>query len=484
VCFLGFEQHSISIFAVNLDVTDTDKVSSARIALTLGVSMSRNLVLFAESAATRRQQMCAILSAVTGIAVANIQIQALAPPGIIATVFDIVISIPHYRSPYQEQRVRRLTSNFARPGTSVRNRVESMFLQLIETWLPDYTPGNVIELLGASVHFPGDIPKTPLRSRRLFQTSIKPPAPSRDSTHQSPAVPSWNQTSSFFLRSYTTTDNSDSMLAFSSAGGLFSRMCVVTIRYSLSSYCSQNEKTNLQAIQDRLADPLRAASSGLIHQTIAVALAPAHTLFCETSPSTGSPLLSVNSRRNDASSDSSILLRVEIIVYTNTTGTFVLTANRELSDIGVEHISITATKKYMHEVDFTLDTVGFRHDGSLVVAGAEILELPLRHISTTILIAILGGAVLLLSGVAYVAYQHQLHARQKDATTTNAESTVQYSALNVTAGGCSCSLHYNSHAGSGTSLNVVSQESYAANPTYHSIVIGDDNYAAWRGRLV
>jgi hypothetical protein len=477
---VGFEQHSISIFAVNLDVTDTDKMASARIALTLGVSMSRNLVLFAESAATRRQQMCAILSAVTGIDIANIQIQALAPPGTIVTVFDIVISIPHYRSPYQEQRVRRLTSNFARPGTSVRNRVESMFLQLIETWLPDYTPGNVIELLGASVHFPGDIPKTPLRRRHL----LRAPQFSQDPTHHSQAVPSWNQTSSFFLRSYATTDNSDSMLAFSSAGGLFSRMCVVTVRYSLSSYCSQNEKTNLQAIQDRLDDPLRAASRGLIQQTIAVALAPAHTPICETTQSTGSPLPSGNSRRNDASHDSSVLLRVEIIVYTNITGTFVLTATRELFDAGVEHISITATKKFMHEVDFALDTVGFGHDGSLVVTGATISELSPRHISTAILIAIVGGAVMLVSGVAYVGYQYKQQARQRDATTTNTESTAQYSALNVVAGGCSCSLHYNSHAGEDMSSNVVSQESYAANPTQHCIAIRDDNYAAWRGRLV
>ena len=154
-----------------------------------------------------------------------------------------------------------------------------------------------------------------------------------------------------------------------------------------------------------------------------------------------------NSRSHEVSGQS---------VYTNITGTFVLTATRELSDAGVEHISITATKKFIHEVDFALDTVGFRHDGSLVLTGATISELPPRHISTAILIAIVGGAVLLLSGVAYVGYQHQQQARQKDATTTNTESTVQYSALNVAAGGYSCSLHYNSHAGEGTSSNVVS----------------------------
>jgi len=197
---------------VNLDVTDTDKFAPERIALTLSVSMSRNLILFAESAATRRQQICGILSAVTGVAIDNIQVQAVAPQGMIVTVFDIVISMPHYRSPYQEQRLRRLTSNFARPGTSVRNRVESMFAQLIETWLPDYVPGNVLELLGASVHFPGDVSKTAARNRRLFQASFSPQTQSTPvQSRRSQAGSSWDQTSSFFLRSYDKADNSDSM---------------------------------------------------------------------------------------------------------------------------------------------------------------------------------------------------------------------------------------------------------------------------------
>jgi len=411
VCFdiclcgpIGFEQHSISIFAVNLDMTDTGKIASERIALTLAVSMSRNLILFAESAATRRQQFCGILSAVTGIDIANIQVQAVAPPGIIVVVFDIVISIPHYRSPYQEQRVRRLTSNFARPGSSVRNRVESMFSQLIKTWLPDYVPGNLIELLGASVRFPGEGPKTLAGSRRLFQASLSPQIQStRDQTRHSAAVPLWNQTSSFFLRAYDTADNSDSMLAFSSVGGLFSRMCVVSVRYSQILYCLQNEKTNLPVIQELLAEPLRTASRGLIQQTIAVALAPAHTTSCETTPSTGSPLPSGNSRRS-ASSDSSVLLRIEIIAYTNVTGTFMLTATQELRDAGVEHISITSTKKQMNQVYFALDTVGFQNDGSLVLIGHIVSEPFSLQRSTAVVTAVVVSVVIFVLGLTYVEY--------------------------------------------------------------------------------
>ena len=480
-----FEQHSISIFAVNLDIASPVHSAAKKIVLTLAIRMSKNIILFAQSAVTRQVQICRIISTVTGFAIGTIQVQALAPPGRVFTVFDVVISTPQYRSPYQEQRVQRLTLNLARSGTSVRNRIEDMFLQLIQTWSPDYTSGNVMEILGASVYFPGDIPTTTAANRRLLNAESSSFTPFTHSQAQdTPPVSSWNQTSSIFVRSYDTAENSDSMLAFLSTDGRFSRMYVLSLRYSLSLYCLQNEQTNLQVIQERLAAPMRTASGDRIEQIIAVALAPAVHAVCDATPPEMSQSAPNSSRRSNLTHDPSVLLRVEIVAYTSVTGTLTLTATQQLLDAGVEQISITATKRKMNTVDFTLDTLGFHSDGSLVLSLQTIPE-PLTISQTAAIItAVVAGVIVLLSGLMHIVYKQQQHrSKQQYVAAPITEPGVQYSALNVLGGGYSAALQYNTDADMHVQAEADMGDAYTANLAQHCVLIRDDSYAAWRGRV-
>ena len=90
-------------------------------------------------------------------------------------LIDIVVTIPFYKSTYQEQRVRRLTLSLSRPETAVRSRVDSMFAQMIESWLPDFVPGNKLVVFGATVQLPGTVSDVTGNQRLLGMTT--PPLP-------------------------------------------------------------------------------------------------------------------------------------------------------------------------------------------------------------------------------------------------------------------------------------------------------------------
>jgi len=81
-----------------------------------------------------------------------------------------------------------------------------------------------------------------------------------------------------------------------------------------------------------------------------------------------------------------------------------LTATQELRDAGVEHISITSTKKQMNQVYFALDTVGFQNDGSLVLIGHIVSEPFSLQRSTAVVTAVVVSVVIFVLGLTYVEY--------------------------------------------------------------------------------
>jgi len=66
-----YEQHSISIFAVNLEVTDKRSSLLDQITLTWSVHISKDLFIFGDNVANQRQQISGILSGVTMLSADN-----------------------------------------------------------------------------------------------------------------------------------------------------------------------------------------------------------------------------------------------------------------------------------------------------------------------------------------------------------------------------------------------------------------------------
>ena len=457
--YLQYPQHSISIFSVNLHIADhTRPVSAQRITLSISTRLSENLALFsnydAQVRIVRIQQVRSVISTVTGVHIDNIELR----PDITHTLLAIVLSIPHHKSPYQEQRVRRLGEHLLRPGTNVRVRVEAMFAQVIETWLPDYQIGSEFAILGATVQVhdtPAGTPSPSMHRRRLLEESLPTTAPVSASTRRTEKL-SWNHTSTFFVRSYDQTQNSDTMLDFSSTGGLFSRMCVISFRYSLALYGLQNEAQNLQAIDTRLTGPLRLASSGQILRSKAVALAPQDTSSCASFSPTKKPLATPRPAalpdpspppvRRKASVDTLMLLRVEIIVYSNTSGIFTLLGTQELVDAGVEQINVIPTKKTTNNLRVSLDTNGFLPDGSLrlhVTTATATTHSQDSPASTVTIVSIVVGVLFALACVGFVGLRVR---HQNQCVEVQQDSAPRYTAMNIIGGGCVCLPHFDATA--------------------------------------
>ena len=434
------EQHSISVFSVNLDVSKpVSGVTEPLIQLTISAVFSTNLQLFHVNTANRTRQICGIMSAVTGVGTDNIILRANTGPatftdtGTSKTSFQIVLSMLRHKSAYQEQRVRRLGVHLSQPGTRVRVRVDSMLQKMVETWTLQYVPGYELSIVAASVHFVTSVlnstaqpPSSPHR-RRLLGVSDSTKAPLRRA-----ASTAWNQTSTFFLRSHDMTDNSDSMLAFLTTSGDFSRMCVLTVRYSLASYCRLDETQILEEMNALLAEPLRMASGGHIVRCKPVAIAPAETISCPSAPRLDLPPTLRRSGGGGANAD--LLLHVEIIVYSDASGSFTLLSTPELQNAGVSKINIISTKRTRDSgLAVSLDASGFLSDGSL-----QPLPYPVATSSSSTAAVIAGvmAGLLAVSCAVFAYLQWQKHRRQ--CMSAHAEMPVQYTSMPLVPGGCSC----------------------------------------------
>jgi len=450
------EQHSISVFSVNLDVSrPVAGVTQSLIELTIDAVISTSLQLFSVDTANRTRQICGIMSAITGVGTDHIVLRANTVPlpstdtATAKTSFQIALSVRRHKSAYQEQRARRLGVHLSQPGTRVRMRADSMLQKMIETWTLQFVPGHKVSIVAASVHFETRVlssetqpPSSPTR-RRLLGVSDSTKTPLRRA-----ASTAWNQTSTFFIRSHDTTDNSDSMLAFLSRPGDFSRMCVLTVRYSLASYCRLHEAQILEEINTELAEPLRLASGGHIVRSNAVAIAPAETISCLSAPQLTLPR---TLRRTGSSAENAdVLLQVEIILYSDASGSFTLLSTPELHNAGVVKINIISTQRTRDSaLAVTLDARGFLSDGSLLLLPyTHLAELPLLHpvvtswsSTATVISAVVAGLVAVSCAVfAYLLWQKHRH----QSMSAHAEMAVQYTSMALAPGGCSCVPHVDS----------------------------------------
>ena len=338
--YLQYPQHSISIFAVKIGgATAPALLPHARnIALLVLMRVSASLAFFAQAAASDREQVCRIVSFVTGVRVSDIEIQ----PGDEETGpemhdFTLVLRTPYHNSQYQNWHVHRLIAHISRPTTQIRLRLQAMLEESMQAW-PAYTPSSRLEIVRAMAHFPSGV----VPSRRLLAT----PAVRRTGNT------ALNRTTSFFVRSNDAIENSDSMLLFWSIAGNFSRMLVFTLRYSLRSYCLEDEITNMHVIEHQLAPAIRSASNHTIARVRVVAFSPSAIVEC--------PVHNVLAETSD------IRLDVEVIVYYNTAGVFGISASSDLRLVGVEQVVVISTKNTSRDVDILLDTRDFRVDGAVL----------------------------------------------------------------------------------------------------------------------
>ena len=417
-------QHSISIFAVNLDIAETQHADprDKSITLSISVTISVHLQLFSDAVADRRAQIRGTMSVVTGVDLHNIELlspaaqddQGLLLPGV--QQFVLVMRMLSYNSPYQDQHAKRLSNALANPESPVRMRVDAMFAQQIQTWT-DFVAGSQLAIHGAAVHFPTPVVDAQLRipgSRRLLtDTGV---------VDKIPAGATWNQTSSFFVRSYDTIENSDSMLAFGSTPGLFSRMCIFSVQYSLTAYCSRDEAEILHEFDLLFAGPILSASNGHIVLSKAVALAPRNVTLCSSVQSL--------SRR----SASVVILQVEVIVYATSSDSFAIFATKGLLDAGIVQIVVLATKNTSSNITLFLDESSFLADGSFMITAAtpraQKTPSPPR-LSTAGMVGIcLGGCIALcLSGF----FCYRWHQRRRAAELAR---SLHYHQL--VAVGCTC----------------------------------------------
>jgi len=345
-------QHSISIVAVNLDLAKTQAIhlQGPRITVTVAGVVSGHLELSPD----RTAQICAILSIVSGVDLRDVEFVPRPGEGGGDTEFELVMRMVRHGSPYQDQRAQRLRAGLATSQSAVRVRVDAMFQQQIRAW-SDFRNSSHMRVLGATIVFSSAQP-----SRRLLSTSgdtaLAQPAAAAAQEHKGGV---WNQTSSFFVRSYDNVDNSDNVLALWSKPGLSSQMCVLSLLYSLSEYCEHDELTLIHAIEELLAAPLLSASHGHIVLTKAVALAPRVVTPC--------PQQAPVSRRSASPASvatDTIMLQVEVIVYAVDSSTFALVATQALFDIGIVQVVVLPAKNTPNTFALSLDTSTFRSDGS------------------------------------------------------------------------------------------------------------------------
>jgi len=330
--YLQYPQHSISIFAVTVAVSTPAAPLADRESIALFVSMqvSASLAFFAERTAGGREQVCQIVSFVTGVRVNGIEIeQGDEEIGAEMREFVLVLRIPYYNSPQQNWHVQRLSAHLSNPTTQITLRLHAMLQERIKTW-PSYTPGSRLEIVRAMAHFTSDV-----YNRRLLAT----PA-----TRRSAADTAHNQTTSFLVRSYDAIENSDSMLSFWSVAGHSSRMLVLTVRYSLASYCFIDEIGNMQAIEQQLAPAILSASNYTIARVRVVSFSPSAVVRCTT--------------HTTQTGTSDTRLEVEVIVYYHSVGVFSISGSSDLLLAGVEQMLVIPTKNTSRHVDVLLDTQG------------------------------------------------------------------------------------------------------------------------------
>ena len=333
--YLQYPQHSISIFAVKIGVSTAPALlpDAENIALWVSMRVSAGLAFFAEAAAGDREQVCRIVSFVTGVRVNGVEIQ-LGGENIGAEMseFMLVLRIPYHNSPHQNWHVHRLSAHFSSPTTQIRLRLHAMLQERMEKWA-SYTPGSRLEIVRAMAHFPSG-----MHNRRLLAT--RTPETAR------------NQTTSFFVRSYDAVENSDSMLLFWSIAGHFSRMLVFTVRYSLASYCFVDEMGNVHAIEQQLAGAIRSASNYTIARVRVVSFSPSAVVQC--------PAHGVQAATSD------IRLDVEVIVYYHSVGVFTISGSSDLLLAGVEQLRVIATKNASIHVDIFVDTRAFQVNATVL----------------------------------------------------------------------------------------------------------------------
>jgi len=309
------------------------------------------------------------VSLVTGVRVHGIEIQ-LGDEKIGAEMgeFMLVLRIPYHNSEQQNWHVHRLSAHLSNPTTQIRLRLHAMLQQRIQAW-SSYTTGSRLEIMRAMAHFPSGA-----HNRRLLAV----PA-ARRTTDTAP-----NQTTSFFVRSYDAIENSDSMLSFWSVAGYFSRMLVLTVRYSLASYCFVDEIDNIQGIEQRLAPAIRSASNYTVARVKVVSFSPSDVIRC---PARSVPM-----------GPSDIRLDVEVIVYYHSVGVFSILGSSDLLLAGVEQVFVIPTKNASRHVDVVLDTQGFQVDGA-VFKPLQVSRLTLAAIVGICLGALCAG--LLLFGLCW-----------------------------------------------------------------------------------
>jgi hypothetical protein len=195
-------------------------------------------------------------------------------------------------------------------------------------------------------------------------------------------------------------------------------------------------------MSEQLAEPLRLASGGHIVRSTPVAIAPGQSTFCPSAPPSA---LSPTLRRTGSSGASAdLLLNVEIIVYSDVSGSFTLGSTPELLNAGVVKIHIIATKNTRdNRLAVSLNASGFLSDGSLVLlpssdpAGLLLLDSAASSWSptATVISAVVAGLVAVSCAVfVYLRWQQ----RHRQCMSAHAEMAVQYTSMALEPGGCSC----------------------------------------------
>ena len=375
-------QHSISIIAANLDMLKTQDAPNRdpTITVTISCGASADLGLFSDAVSDRRRGIRAIVSVVTGVPLGDV---AFVPhtPDVNHTQFSLVLRMVRHGSPYQDQRAHRICTQVRTPSTLLRMRVDAMFQQQIRRWT-DVGNATHLAVLGATIVFS----HAPAPSRRLLSLS--------DDTTTSTQRTS-NQTSSYFVRSYDTVNNADTMLESWAKPELFSRIFVVSLQYSLSDYCRGGEREIMSSIDQRFAVPILLATQGRIIRSKSLALAPRVYTAC--------PAPLSFSRRISAPADMRlVVLQVEMIVYTVSSDIFTLEGAQGLRDIGVLAVVILPTSSKSFAV--LLDRSTMLSDGTLrstAQSSTTHAHAPTPHTLSLAVVFAIGLAVLALSlGVA------------------------------------------------------------------------------------
>jgi len=163
---LQYPQHSISIFAIKLDLQPSvsPKPQNENILRYISMQISADLAFFSETAMSNRAEICGIMSSVTGVHAKNIEILSGEHVGAGMMQFILVLHVPWIRSSYQNRYVHQLTTHSSNPKTHISMRLQAMFDQRITSWAL-YTTNSSLEIVQVQVDFPNEIQR-----RRLLST--------------------------------------------------------------------------------------------------------------------------------------------------------------------------------------------------------------------------------------------------------------------------------------------------------------------------